>query len=74
METLTKHSYLGIPAIIWILQFLYVAIALGMFALISAKYSDTAHRLPFQIGYVMLMIAVNIIWRVAIRRFRPGWF
>jgi hypothetical protein len=67
------HKFLGIPSAIWGLQLLYVALALGLFAVISAKYKQ-AHQLSFQVSYVLIMIVINIIWRVAIKKLKPGWF
>jgi drug/metabolite transporter superfamily protein YnfA len=67
------HQLLGIPLIIWGLQLLYVALALLLFALLHALHSGTSH-LRVQIAYVIVMVIINIFWRVAIRKIRPEWF
>lgn len=68
------RDVLGIPAIIWLLQLGYVVLALGLLALLSLKLHHQVHQPTFQVGYVLIMIAVNIVWRVAIRRRKAAWF
>jgi len=74
MEQLIKYKPLGIPVLVWGLQLLYVAIALGLFATLWATVRSQVGHLPVRIIYVAVVIAINVIWRVAIRRIKPGWF
>ncbi len=69
-----NHKLLGIPAIIWVLQLLYVALALGLFAIISLKLHKQVRQLTFQLGYVFVMVVINIAWRVTIKKKNPDWF
>ena len=56
--------FLGIPTTIWILQLMYVAIALAIFAaFFSAGKTLTLGKVLFWI----IVIIINIIWRLAIR-------
>lgn len=68
------HKLLGIPLIIWILQLWYVAFALGLFAAISIKFHQQIHQLAFQFFYVLIMVTINVTWRVNIKKPKPGWF
>jgi len=72
MKQQHAHTLLGIPTVIWILQLLYVGLALALFAALSLKLQT--HRLPFQIGYVLCVVLVNIVWRVAVKKTKPAWF
>lgn len=74
MEYLINHKLLSIPLVIWGLQLLYVALALGLFAVIWSKSNGRGSHLRFQIIYVLVMLIINIIWRVAIKKLKPGWF
>jgi len=74
MEHLLKHKLLSIPAAVWGLQLLYVALALWLFAVISLKFHKQAPQLSLQIGYVLLMVVINIAWRIAIKKLKPDWF
>lgn len=74
MEHPLKSKLLGVPTFIWGLQILYVAVALGLLAVLSAKLNGRVSRLSAQILYVLVMLAVNILWRTAIKKMRPGWF
>ena len=69
-----KYHLLNTPLIIWGLQLLYVALALGLFAVLLKVSGNRFPRLPAQIGYVVAMIVINIIWRMAIRRLKPDWW
>ena len=71
-----KYKLLGIPIIIWVLQLLYVAAALGIGILIVflAGLDNQSSHLLFQIIFVLVMVVINIIWRVAIKKIKPGWF
>ncbi len=59
---------LGVPVIVWALQLLYVALALGLLAILTATVGGRVTRLPFQLAYVAVMIIVNIVWRLALRK------
>ena len=74
MKNVLKYKPLGIPAIIWALQLLYVAVALGLFYVLWITIGGQAARLPFQALYVAAMVAINIVWRVAVRSLKPEWF
>ena len=69
-----KHKVFGIPIIIWGLQLLYVAIALGLLMVLLKVLNKKASHLLVQVLYVIVMIMINIIWRVAIKKIEPGWF
>ena len=69
-----RYKLLGLPAFIWVLQLLYVAVALGIFALIATKLNNRSSRILIQVGYVLLMLAVDIAWRITIKKLRPDWF
>ncbi len=59
-----KHTLLGIPLYTWILQLLYVAVALAiLFVFISIDKRSVWE----QVVFVIIVIAINIVWRVAIR-------
>lgn len=62
------------PIVIWMFQLLYVAVALGLFIVLLAILDDQASRLLFQILYVLVMLAINIMWRITIKKKRPEWF
>jgi len=74
MQYLIKHKLLSIPLIIWGLQLLYVALALGLLFLLVSRYRDRASHLRFQVLYVLVMLLIDIVWRIAIKRLKPGWF
>lgn len=57
--------FLGIPVSTWILQLLYVAIAL---AILSVFYSASKKNAWVIVLYVVVIIIVNIIWRMAIKK------
>jgi hypothetical protein len=69
-----KHKLLGIPIIVWGLQLLYVAIALGLLILLLKVLNKKASHLLVQVLYVIVMIVINIIWRLAVKKLEPGWF
>ena len=76
MKRFLKSKLLGIPIIIWVLQVLYVAAALGvalLIVLLAGLNSQSSHLL-FQILYVLGMLVVNILWRVKIKTLKPEWF
>jgi hypothetical protein len=64
MKGKLKHMFLGIPIIIWLLQLLYVALALSIFIVFfSADKGITLGRVLF----LIVVIIINVIWRLAIR-------
>ncbi len=69
-----NNKLLGIPTVIWLLQLLYVALALGLFAILSLKLHKQVHQLAFQLEYVFIMVVINIAWRVIIKMKNPDWF
>ncbi len=74
MEHILRYKILTLPAFIWGLQVLYVALALGLFAILLAKTHDRASHVSFQVLYVLSMIIVNVLWRIAIKKLKPEWF
>jgi membrane protein DedA with SNARE-associated domain len=74
MKHFLKYKLIGMPVIIWMLQLLYVAVALGLFIVLLAVLNTQASRLLIQILYVLVMLVINIKWRLAIKKKRPEWF
>lgn len=76
MRGFLLYKLLGIPIIIWVLQLLYVAIALGIAFVIvfAAGWNRQSSHLIFQILYVIAMLAINIFWRIKIKQLKPEWF
>jgi hypothetical protein len=72
-----KHNpppkLLSVPLVIWGLQLLYVALALIIFIYLRSVLS-VASQLSFQIGYVLAMLLIDVVWRIAIRKKKPDWF
>jgi uncharacterized membrane protein YqjE len=73
-----KYQLLGIPIIIWGFQLLYVAVALVVLAILVAivnKHASTqAPARIIAIVYVVVMVIINVIWRLAIKKRLQGWF
>jgi hypothetical protein len=69
-----KYKLLNVPIFIWGLQLVYVAGALMLFIVLLKVLNNKSSHLLFQIIYVVAMIIINITWRVAIKKLRPGWF
>jgi len=69
-----KHKLLGLPLLVWGLQLLYVVLALTLFVVFLRVINKKTSQLPFQVVYVLLMIIIDIIWRLAIKKLRPEWF
>lgn len=78
MEHFLKYKLLGIPLLVWGLQLLYVAAMLGLLiviVLVTKLNQRPIHtRLLVVIPYIVVMIAIDIVWRVAIKKHLPGWF
>jgi hypothetical protein len=76
MKHSLRYKLLGIPSIIWVLQLLYVAVALGMGILmvfVAGLHNQSSHLL-FEILFVLIILVINIIWRIKIKKIKPGWF
>lgn len=59
-----KHMLLGIPLYTWILQLLYVGVALAILAAFAAVHKRTTLEIAlFAVG----VIVVDIAWRIAIK-------
>ena len=69
-----KRKLLGIPLIVWILQFIYVAVALAILIVLLATLNHQTHRLLIQALYVAAMLVIDIAWRIAIKKKKPEWF
>jgi len=64
MNDFLKHTLLGIPVYTWILQLLYVGVAL----LILFVFVTVHKRTTLEIGlFVVGVIIVDVIWRLAIK-------
>jgi membrane protein DedA with SNARE-associated domain len=70
MKQNQKHTLLGIPAIIWVLQLLYVALALGLLIFFHSSFNTRSS----QALYVLVMLMIDIAWRVTIKKKKPEWF
>jgi hypothetical protein len=76
MKHFLKHKLLRVPLIIWVLQLLYVAAALGigiLIVLLTGLDNHSSHLL-FQIVFVLVIVIINIIWRVRIKKLKPERF
>jgi hypothetical protein len=78
MKPEPKRKFLGIPLIIWQLQLLYDAIVLILFVVLllilnSISLSSTSFNITTAI-YIIVVIIVNILWRLAIKKKCPEWF
>lgn len=78
MEHFLKYKLLGLPLLVWGLQLLYVAAVLGLLVaivLVTKLNQKPIHtRLLVVIPYIVAMIAIDIVWRIAIKKHLPGWF
>jgi hypothetical protein len=68
------HKLLGVPLTVWGLQLIYVAIGLVIFAVLLRILDKKTSQLAFQIIYVVAMVIINVIWRVALRKLKPEWW
>ena len=64
MVNFLKHTLLGIPVYTWILQLLYVAVALLILYVFATIHKRTTTEIVF---FVLGIIIVDIIWRLAIK-------
>ncbi|MCX6728492.1 MAG: hypothetical protein NTV39_01865 [Candidatus Saccharibacteria bacterium] len=78
MANKQKKKFLGLPTIIWKLQLLYVAVALIIY-LVMVYFLilipiHSLNKTIFNISYVLVIIIVNIIWRVILLKKYPKLF
>ncbi len=77
MNRKKNKKFLGISLIIWKLQLLYVAVALFLYVILFYFLFlipiHTLDKTIFNISYVLLIIILNIIWRVLIDKKFPNW-
>ena len=59
-----KNTLLGIPIYTWVLQLLYVALALAILVVFVSVHKRTTWEIVL---FVVIMIIIDIIWRLAIR-------
>lgn len=64
MSDFLKHTLLGIPVYTWILQLLYVAVALLILFVFATVHKRTTLEIVL---FVAVVIVVDIIWRLAIK-------
>ena len=78
MEHFLRQKLLGIPLLVWGLQLLYVALMLGLLValVLITKLNDkpTNIKVLVVVPYIILMIAIDIAWRVALKHHLPDWF
>lgn len=63
MKFSLHNTLLGIPLAIWVLQILYVALAL---LILFVLYTKTDKKINIA-TYVIVIITIDIIWRLAIK-------
>lgn len=64
MDDLLKRSILNVPIYTWILQLAYVGLALAILFVYSWMQKRSSLEMTI---FIIVMIVVNITWRVAIR-------
>jgi hypothetical protein len=69
-----QFKLLGAPLLIWGLQLLYVAMALILFVVLRKALDKNSSHFLVQSLYVIVMLIINIVWRLAIRNIMPAWF
>ena len=65
MHRYLTHTLLNIPLYIWVLQLLYVAVALSILYVYATTHKRTTKEIVL---FVVAVIIVDIIWRLAIKR------
>lgn len=74
VDYVPKHRLFGVSLLIWALQLLYVVMALGLLLVILKLLNHQPFHSQFRIVYVLIMLAINIMWRVVVKKKRPEWF
>lgn len=78
MRHFLKYKLLGVPLLVWGLQLVYVAVMLGLlvFLVLATKLNDRALRtkLLVVVPYILAMIAIDIAWRIAIKKRLSDWY
>ena len=46
---------------------------MGLLFALTAKLNDQESLLQFHILYVIVMFAVNVVWRAALKKLLPNW-
>ncbi len=64
MNDYLKHMFLGIPIYTWILQLLYVAVALLILFVFVTVHKRTTSEIVL---FVTVVFVVDVIWRLAIK-------
>ncbi len=64
MNDFLQHTLLGVPIYTWALQLLYVAVGLLIFFAFVTVHKRTTLEIVI---FVVVMIIVDVIWRVAIK-------
>jgi hypothetical protein len=64
MSTFLKQTILTIPIYTWILQLLYVAVALAILTAFTTVHKRSATEIAL---FVLGIVVVDIIWRIAIK-------
>jgi uncharacterized membrane protein YwaF len=64
MNDFLKHLLLGVPVYTWILQLLYVAVALLILFVFVTVHKRTTIEI---IAFVFVVLVVDIAWRLAIK-------
>ena len=64
MSTFLRQTLLGIPLYTWILQLLYVAVALAILYAYAAVHKRTTLEIAL---FALGILIVDVIWRIAIR-------
>jgi hypothetical protein len=75
MSQKQNNKFLGLPLIIWKLQLLYVAMALVLYVILLYFLIliplHTLSKTIFNISYVLVVIVINVIWRVLLTKKSP---
>jgi hypothetical protein len=64
MNSFLQHTLLGVPIYTWILQLLYVAVALLILTAFATVHKRTGLEIML---FVVGIVIVDIIWRLAIK-------
>ena len=64
MDNFLKHTLLAIPIYTWILQLLYVSVAIAILAAFATVHKRTTLELGL---FVVGIVVVDVAWRVAIK-------